>query len=211
MHGMVFKEFLYLKRLRRNDWIVLAIAAVTYFTDLVPKWRGAETWGCNISALIVALTSAFWMNSLTCEAKTGWDRFARSLPVSPAVSVGVRYGLVALSSLAGALLSVGSALIAGGGHAEPEMLLRLCALSIAFPLILISIILPIYYRFGLLTATIVFGVLGIPMLFFMVLFRTVWAPGTALFLTPRLLLLASLVITPCSFAISSRIYARKEF
>lgn len=175
-------------------------------------------------AFLIWIMAFYGLSAITMDDSCGWDRYARTLPVSGGAVIAARF-LVTLLLLG---VAVAYALIMGGilhfflDYSEIKDLLVTIALITAAALITIGVLLPAAYKWGVEKVRNTF------LLVFMLVFVTpallkTWlgtGPIDALFLwleglSPSALSLTALGVGLLVFAlggwVSAGIYAKKEF
>ena len=182
--------------------------------------------GIIFSALLAATLMAMKLTSLPFEVDTNenLDKFYGSLPVSTNDFISSRYGLMIIIGLIGIILSVCLRLIlvliikkAVSSSAE-----IICAviLGMIFYVILISLQLPLYYRYGTIKVRlfsiipVIFYVLGASLYIYTDvsnnLIEIIGYLKSNIWLSIIIFLLVSILVGYISFTISNNIVKKKE-
>lgn len=207
MKGLILKD---LYNLRKYGKTVLLISA--FYIMLTFMMDDTSVFGGTI-VLLFAITS---VTSFAYDSQSGWDTYVLSIPVSRKEVVLSKYVLSALLALMGGVLSLLMGWLHGiFNHVSnfSEMLLISYSLF-AVALVLLSILLPLVYKFGVeRSRVIILAVIAIPTAAIMVLVQTGPMPELSEQTLRQMLLLSPVVIIVCgivSFVISHAIYRRKE-
>lgn len=207
MRGLVLKD---LYSLRKEGRTVLLISSL--FIVIILTLGNMDLFLCTIMLMF----SATSITSFVCDNQSGWDAYVMSLPISRRDVVMSKYMLSFLLALAGGLLALLVRWIKGllnNISDFSETLIFAYSLFVA-AVILISIFLPLVYKFGVERSR-------------MILIAVAVIPGSVSFMLAhtgalvvpdeqtirQALLLSPLVIIVCSimsFMISHGIYRRKE-
>lgn len=211
MGGLLIKELLYIRK--QIKAIVIAIAFyVVFFLMLGGIGTSVKSMTNALISVMIMLTVILTINTVAYDEAAKWDGFVKSLPISSKEVVGSKYLFVFIFSTVGVVLSCMAELIASNGRVKLEDMAALCAGAGAVPLVLCSILLPLFYKFGLHKARFSF------MILFLVPFAAVLLMKKAGFsmTNDQVLLLLKLspvillVIVAASYLISCGIYERKE-
>ncbi len=207
MRGLILKD---LYNLRKYGKTLLLISAL--YIMLTFMMDDSSMFGGMI-VLLFAITS---VTSFAYDSQSGWDTYVLSIPVSRKEVVLSKYVLSALLALMGGVLSLLMGWLHGVfNHVSnfSEMLLISYSLF-AVALVLLSILLPLVYKFGVeRSRVIILAVIAIPSAAIMVLVQTGPMPELSEQTFHQVLLLSPVVIIVCgivSFVISHGIYRRKE-
>ncbi len=210
MRGLICKEFIYLRRL--SPLILIAFIPCAYtLSTLGPSRQSAIMCGVNICVF----TSLLGLSLVVCgpfyDEKSHWNRFARSLPISPRRIVGSRYLCVLLIIVTSVLLSVATVLVTAHGQTDWDTLTRILSFSVGLPVILFSIFLPLCY---MLPAPVM-GFAAMPLIIPLIVWDMAYQKGRCsdlfAYCPPLFFFLIALVFSVASFFISVRIYSKKEF
>ncbi len=212
MKGLLIKDFLYIRRQGRILPILFALCMIML---IMPFAKGEAPKSENILSLVSMLTVvcalAFPMNVMGLDEQAKWDGYARSMPLSAASIVGAQYVFSAIFSAVGLVAQLIASIALGG--VEPDGLALACVVTTCAPLLICSLMIPLYYLFGTQKASLVvmLVVFLLPTLFGIVAkdHKMTIAPEQLFFwvkLTPVLIL----VLTFLSFLLSVHIYANKE-
>ena len=207
MKGLLYKEFLSLKKYLN----ALGLLLVLYFGIRVYSREVSFFAGFSAMAAVIVTFSAF-----TYDNYANWDRYALSLPLSRKNLVQGRY-LFALIIVAVCLILN---LVCGGiillFSQEPISLLIYSSLAVAgVSLLLISLIMPIAFRFGVDRGRIYAVVIALCIVGAMVAAQNyLYALDRLIAMLDRLLplvpfLLAAVVFI--SYRLSGRICSKKEY
>ena len=152
MKGLITKEFLYLRRQGKSVLLMLGFLVAVF---LVMSGTGNQRENLREAAASIAvavpvmLTIVLTVNATAYDEQAKWDAYVLSLPVSRDRIVAARYLSTALLSLAGGVVALLAGLFLLDGLADPQGLLIMVAASFACPLLLCSILFPLFFRFGL--------------------------------------------------------------
>jgi FlaA1/EpsC-like NDP-sugar epimerase len=214
MSGLLLKDFLSVRKQGKTIAWVLAFYLLFFVAlDRMGGPKSADSMLTVVISIVTMLAVVLTVNTFAYDEAAKWDVFARSLPVGARGIVGARYLLAVLYSAAGALLALAAALISGRGRIGPDALAA-CTASGAVPLILCSVLIPLFYKFGIQKARIaVMAVFLIPFVAVMLL-KNFGVPVAVSDAQVTLLLKLSPVIVLAavgiSFFISCRIYRNRE-
>lgn len=214
MSALLTKEFLCIRKQGKMLLFGLAVAVpgvLSSFTE--QKGNHAATALNWIIALAALLAVTLTINAMAYEEKANWDVFVRSLPLDSRTIVGARYTLALIFSSAGTALTFAAALLLLRGHIGADIQIAVWLGAGAAPLLICSVLLPLFYQFGLQKTRLVFFTLifVVPLLIATVFIKT----GVALSQVSMLPVLRAsplivLAVVATSFFISCRIYSRKE-
>lgn len=152
MKGLITKEFLYLRRQGKSLLLMFGVFVVFFF---VLSGTGDQQENLHeaaagfIVAVPVMLAIMLTINATAYDEQAKWDAYVLSLPVSRDRIVAARYLSAALLSLAGGVVALLASLLLPDGLSSPQGLLIMVAASFACPLLLCSILFPLFFRFGL--------------------------------------------------------------
>lgn len=171
-------------------------------------------------AMTVWLMSFYSLSALTMDASSGWDRYARTLPVTPGRIVAARFlaalGMIAAGTLYALLLDAGLYLL----HGVPlGQMLAGIAVSFAMALLSVGLLLPAAYQWGVEKAR------GVLLTLFLAVFLGILflarenlvesavnrIEGGNPVLVLTVLVLACAAVFVLGGVISCRIYRKKEF
>lgn len=209
MHGLIYKEFIYLKRQNPITWVSIFFCIFVFCILNAPR-RDARTWGINICTVTSLLFNSFLICGPVFDDKSHWDRFARGLPISPRKIVGSRYLCAAFTIVIGAILSVGAALAAVYGRTDWDTFARIASFCVGVPAIVDAICLPLSYSLHGPAIAYAAAIVESPLIVVNVLYQCRKCADPFSFLTPLPFLLVSAAVLAASFILSCRIYSRKE-
>lgn len=216
MSGMLTKEFLYIKGQKRALYSILILVIILPITILGQSHTAPtsiELAGL-LGVLMGMLAAVETFNGVASDEKAKWDSFARSLPVSAAQTVGAKYLFLLILTAFGMVLGSVIELAITGGHTDGNTILLLCDIAGGLSILMCSIELPLFYKFGIqksnLVVILVFC-LG-PMLLGRLADKTgiMKLTDAQFFFVLRLIPLAVLILMFVSFLISCAIYSGKE-
>lgn len=113
-----------------------------------------------LSGFICILTLMVPLNTMSYDEKAGWDKYVLTMPVSRKNMVIGKYVVGIISGAVAMLLSVAAALFVGEKILE---VLISCAAVFAVSVMMISVVLPIIFKFGVEKGRLVF--MGVSVLF----------------------------------------------
>ncbi|HEX2998958.1 MAG TPA: ABC-2 transporter permease [Armatimonadota bacterium] len=210
MKGLIIKDLVNLKKSGRT--ILLIIAFYILFAFMVDSME-------FLSGMIILMFAISTVSSFSYDSQAGWDTYARTLPLPKKDFVLSKYVLALLLTVSGTLLTLLLNWLFGLFKNESnftEALITSYAIF-AVAVIFLAVMLPLIYRFGAeRSRIIIIAVFAIPAAAIVVLSRTnaLAAPSEALLIRlPMLLALSPLgliAVSGISFAISCRIFSRKE-
>lgn len=215
MIGLLRKDLYMLYEAYRKNLLVvfLVYAAVVLFMK-----------NTFILAIVIWLMSFYSLSAITLDASCGWDRYARTLPVSYGVVIAARFLANLVMLCTGVAFAVVTAVISccfmDGGELGPVMVM--IGLVTAGALITSGLMFPAAYKWGVEkarnTALLVFA-----LVFVSPIMVRKWT-GTDFLKEPAAYLLETSFAQLCAWALgigllvfafggwlSSRIYAKKEF
>lgn len=210
MSGLLTKEFFYIKKQWKTLLPSVAIIIVLFVTTNTGK--SPETGVSMVAFFLTMMAVILTVNTMAFDETAKWDGYVKSLPVSTYQIVGAKYLFSVILSLAGVALGVLFELAIVQGRADMLEFAMICAGAGAVPLILCSILLPLFYKFGLQKARIAMMVVFVlPMLSLPLLKNTGFSMTDAqLMLLLKLSPVIVLVIVFASFFLSCKIYRNKE-
>lgn len=226
-----------MKGLLYKDWTMIFGGYKTNFLFLL-LFYGGFTALCRISFLSYALVFVLGMyasSTISMDENSHWDAYARTLPVSPRQLVSVKYLLTLL--LTAVSIPLGLLLILLIPDPKPSVMETASGMisAAAVTLMYISFVMPLSYRFGAAKARswvsiTIFIVFFGPVAFFALMKDTESNPATQLLHTLKQMMEASslsdqqwillflsamlgaaLVCLLISWAVSVRIYAKKNY
>ena len=211
MGGMLTKEFLCIKKQVKLLLLGLGVAFIGMMPPLLAQGgKDRLTALSMVTALAVMLSVLLTINTMAYDETAKWDVFVKSLPLSSRTIVGAKYVLSLIFTAAGTIFTFAAALFAQVGPAKRA---AVCIGAGTAPLVLCSIFLPLFYKFGLQKTRLAFILVffGIPFLAGLLAKRlgvTMLKAQTLLLL--KLSPLLALAVFAASFFIACRIYSRKE-
>ncbi len=211
MKGLIYKDLLTLKANGKVYLFIVVFSAFFMFTDR------AFMFSCMLSMLILMCP----LNTFSADELARWDAFSAALPGGRRAVVRGKYALLLL------VLAMGTALAAAldlavvlwdrDWSALPEMLVATLACA-AVGLLLNCILFPLIFRFGTQKSRLILAAVGAMVALGIGLSAGVLGEDTAPFpAAPHPGVLAALAVivlaaaTAASYAISCRIYAKREF
>ncbi|HEX3017869.1 MAG TPA: ABC-2 transporter permease [Caproicibacter sp.] len=211
MSGLLTKEFMYVTKQKRLFLIIVVMYAV-FFTTMTAKNHAPSEWATLIAFVSVIMTVMLTINTFAYDEAAKWDGFVKSMPVSIGQIVGAKYIFTLFFALVGGLLAEAVDLILSRGHESPETLAFLFAGAVGIPLFLSSVLVSLFYKFGLQKARLAaVAVFLLPTIVSNLLDKV----GFKVDMTQMMLLLKLspvilLVIVGASYLISCGIYGRRE-
>lgn len=206
MIGLLFKDFLCMKKAMLRIALILGVYVVIFFFS--------DQGTAFISSMIILLSTMLVMNAFAYDEISKWDYYALSLPITKKQLVLTRYLLTLLMSVGG--LVIGFIPILLRRDVNLENLMTIYAIA-AVALILSSIMLPLLFKFGSQKARIwVFIICLFPtvaIVAFSKIFGSVPVPQISESLVETLVwfsLPAALIILAVSFLISCSVMTKKE-
>lgn len=212
MKGLLYKDFVNTKS------NLLIYAAVALFYLVVAGWSSN---GTGMGIFIIFFFSTIPLQAFSYDSAYHWDLFAVSTPVSRQSIVGARYLFALLcigASLLFAIAMEALSFLGGGELAFAEQaLVTLTCIAVIF--IIISIILPLVYQFGVEKGRILMMALYlVPFIIVMVgarIFGDGFSQTVELFFSqlaylPWVLMVGAAAMFLLSYFCSCRIYQRKE-
>ena len=209
MHGLICKEFIYFKRQNPITWVSIIFCIFIFCVVNVPQ-RDARMWGLNICMVTSLLGNSFLVGGPFFDDKSHWDRFARSLPVSPRKIVGSRYLCAAFIIATGTLLSIGAALAAVYGRTDWDTFSRIASFCVGVPAIMDAVYLPLCYLLHGPAIAYAAAIAELPLIVMNVSYQCRKCADPFSLFAPLPFLLVSAVIMAVSFFLSVRIYSQKE-
>lgn len=214
MSALLTKEFLSIRRQGKPLLLGLAIAFFGVLPSFVERKDNEAATALNwIIALAALLAVVLTVNAMAYEEKANWDVFVRSLPINSRTIVGARYVLALIFSTTGTALTFAVALLLCHGHIETDIQTAVWLGAGAAPLIVCSVLLPLFYKFGLQKTRLVFFTLIfiVPLLLATVFIKAgVTLSWVSLLPVVRASPLIVFAVVVASFFLSCRIYSWKE-
>ena len=136
MKGLLMKDLLNLKQIVRVWALLLALFIVIGFAQQSPVY---------ISSMLTVMVLLLPVNALAYDENCKWDAYALTMPVTRRDLALSKYLLALVGAGAMALLSAVCALMMG---ATPDEVFSTIGLLLAAGLCMISIMLPLLFRFG---------------------------------------------------------------
>ncbi len=210
MKALLLKDLLILRRNGRHTLLFLVAYCVIF--GLISQDAGMVG---GISVMMLATLS---IGTFSYDNLAHWDSYALCLPVTRKQMVQAKYLLALLSTVAGGLLAAFLGLAIALIYRQPlptvGELLSIAGGLLGASVLLLSILLPLIYRFGVeKSRLIIIAVVGLPTLLIYLLVKlqlpmpSVQAIEKMLWVLPVLLL----ALLAGSYLISCRIFSRKEF
>lgn len=211
MSGLIYKDLMNLRRYLRQ-LVVICILIVAIFFFMTDGGIGF------IGSYIVMVSMMVTVNSMSYDNYGHWDPYALTLPLGRRQLVGSKYLLGLLVTGGGALFAAAMvltySLLRPGSLVEGMATVAACFLV---ALLLLALLLPLLYRFGVEKARMIFLIIFMgPLILALALSQLgVKLPGD---LPDGALVWAAvaagglcLLAYPLSYLISLRIFERKEF
>lgn len=155
MTGLIWKDFLILRKSLRSYLFMMIVYAAIAFTGV---------WTADIvGVLIVVVVMILPMNVFAYDKQCQWDTYGLALPVGRTKTVAARYLCVLLLCLFSVALTAvfGVALFAAGRVEEPVEFMVTCSVMGLMSVLVNAIMLPFLYKFGPERARMMFfGVMG---------------------------------------------------
>lgn len=210
MRGLIYKDIYNLKKYMRQLLLIIAVMGVLFgMQDSGASFLGVYT--VMVSMMVV-------VSSMSYDEFAKWDKFVLTMPVSRKMLVGSKYLLGLLVTAGGSLVALALSLVIGiitrkGTSTEDLAGIVGCFFAC---LLLLSILLPLLYKFGVEKARMmILGVALLPTLGILLLSKTgLFENGISDELLRRLALIAPVVVVLlfiASFFLSVSIMNKKEF
>lgn len=212
MKGLIIKDILNLKKQIKTVFFIILIYAGFSLTSSNDYSNMQSSF---ISGIIILLSITVSISSFSYDEYSKWDKYAASLPVSRKNIVLSKYILSILFLLAGFIVSLLYTIIimlTGNTVNILETILSIC-IMISIAILIISILLPSVYKFGVEKARILmFAIYFTPTIIIVLLsrFNLVTLSENQLMLIFKLLPVFAIVILIISFLISCKIFEKKE-
>ncbi len=212
MKGLLIKDLLVLRRYGR----VMTLLLVFYGAFALLGDGGAAMSG--MIAVVLAMTA---VTSIAYDEQARWDRYACSLPVRRSQAVGAKYLLGLILTLTGCVLGllISLAALAAGRQSWEDLAGSLIG-SFSGAVLLLALMFPLIYRFGVEKSRILFlAILAVTGAVIAAAALTLSEPRMGTLSAVRLVWLKlaaaaapvlSLLIYGASFGLSRRIYGKKE-
>lgn len=211
MRGLIYKDLYNLKKyMRQLVFIIAAMAVLFGMQDSGSSFLGVYT--VMVSMMVV-------ISSMSYDEFAKWDKFVLTMPVSRKTLVGSKYLLGLLVTAGGSLIAIALGLIIGivtrrGTSADDLIGIAACFFVC---LLLLSILLPLLYKFGVEKARMM--ILAVAMLptLGVILFSRMGLPFGEIFTDTvvNVLLFAApaavLLLFGLSYLLSVSIVNKKEF
>lgn len=215
MKGLITKEFLYLRRQSKSVLLIFGIFVVFFFalSGAGDQRENLRESAAGIAVAVpVMLTIVLTINATAYDEQAKWDAYVLSLPVSRERIVAARYLSTALLSLTGGGVALLAGLFLLDGLTDPQGLLIIVAASFACPLLLCSILFPLFFRFGLQKARLaIAAIFLLPAAFGLLSNRVSLSfSGAQQALFWKLLPVLAVALVVISYLISCAVYRRKQ-
>lgn len=151
MKGILIKDGIVLKSQAKSFIFVYAVWGV--MAVMYKNFYFLSGFICILSLMVP-------LNTIAYDEKAGWDKYALTMPVSRKNMVIGKYVVGIISGAMAMLLSVAAALFVGEKILE---VLISCAAVFAVSVMMISVVLPIIFKFGVEKGRMVF--MGVSVLF----------------------------------------------
>ena len=202
MKGLLLKDILNLKQQAKLYLIVIAVWLVI----------GISNQDANFFVGLILICALFFPISATAyDEKAKWDRYVLTMPVSKSDIVMSKYLLSLLCALMGSVISL-IAGIAISSDLKETLLSFMFFISLA--LILLSIVLPAIFKYGVEKGRIIIILVFLIPTLFGLAFSKLDIPLPSEKILMQVIYFSpviSIVFILCSISISKRIYAHKEF
>lgn len=216
MTGLIYKDFLVMRKAVMSYLVVLVIYGVLAYLELF-------NFGFVITFLQVMLM-VLPMSAFAYDEQAKWERYAMSLPLGRGAVVGARYLFVLALALITAAMGLAASAVLWQIHADDILELVLTLLVASFLGLFVSaVLLPLNYKLGAERARpFLYAIIFIPLIAFTLLTRAGALDLSALSwlndLSPSALIggaallpLAGLALLFVSYLISCRVAAGKEY
>jgi len=208
MTGLLMKDLLNLKRTLLGMLGLMAIYGVV-FSALMGD---ASSF---LSSMLTVIFITVTVSSFSYDALVRWDRYALSLPVSRRDLVASKYLLAVVLAAVGAIAAFAMGVIMGLFHHDLvlEELGLSTVISIGGGLLIVAILLPLIFKFGVEKSRLMLiGVALIPLgLVYLLKWLQIPLPDFSILMTQAWLApLAGLLFLGLSYFISVAIFQRKE-
>lgn len=151
MKGILIKDGIVLKSQAKSFIFVYAVWGV--MAVMYKNFYFLSGFICILSLMVP-------LNTIAYDEKAGWDKYALTMPVSRKNMVIGKYAVGIISGAMAMLLSIAAALFVGEKILE---VLISCAAVFAVSVMMISVVLPIIFKFGVEKGRLVF--MGVSVLF----------------------------------------------
>lgn len=197
MKGLLMKDLLNLKQTMRVWMLMLILFIVIGFAQQSPIYVGSM-----LTVMLLLLP----VNALAYDENCKWDAYALTMPVMRRDLALSKYLLVLLGAVVMAPLSAVCSLMMG---VEAQEVLSIIGLLLSVGLCMVSIMLPLLFRFGMQKGRMIMIVLVL-----LPVAVTAAFPGAITAILPGgagWLFLAALVLLACSALASVRVCEHKEY
>ncbi len=216
MTGLIWKDFLILRKTLRSYLMILLIYAAVAFSGF---WSASFVGG-----FMMVMTAILPLNVFAYDKQAKWDVYGLSLPVGRAKTVAARYLSVLIlfvfSAAVTALLGVALSL-AGRMEEDLGQYLLTCAVCVVLSMLMNAAMLPLLYKFGSERARIMLaGVLGVVFLLGTIVLvpfggldwlKSLEEPTMEqVFAIPAVAAVGGLILLALSFLLSRRFYGNQD-
>lgn len=201
MKGLLIKEFLSLRKFVRN---ILVFAGAFFAMSLI---SGDISM---IATIIPVYFAMVVMSSFSIDEHSHWSAYGAALPVTRTQMVLSKYLLALLASSFGVLLSIGVFLF-GKTFTNDQMWASYGMVLVV--LLLISLIIPLIYKFGTEHIRYLFFAIGFLPVLIVTILNRMGVPTPTEEQMARVLQLAPVLVVACfigSIAVSIHIFKRKD-
>lgn len=205
MKGLLLKDLFILKKQTKFFFILLVFYIVF---GLAVKEISA------FCAMVIIMCAMLPMTVMAYDERAKWDQYALSTPASRRDVVLSKYVLGILLCAAAIVVVLAFGLI--GGPQQWKDALEASLTTGAGGLLLLSVLLPVFFRFGVEKGRLIMIALIFLPVVLSLLLPCLWSDGLVLserflILMPYLLGAVAIVCLAISFAISLCVYRKKEF
>ena len=209
MHGLIQKDLYSLRGSLKSIALILVIFGVIF----IP-----QAGGVSFIAVTVFMMSSLVISTISMDDFVKWDKYALTLPLSRKDIVKSKYELLLLLSVTGAAIGLVVSIIYNVmvGEASAEDILMMGIMMVAISIALLSIVMPVIYKFGVEKARILMmACIFLPIVLILGLVYAAENLGIDLPEVSNLLLIvmaliASAAVFLLSYFVSLRIYSKTD-
>lgn len=197
MKGLLIKDLLNLRQTGRVWALLLIVFLVIGFVQQSPAYVGS---------MLMVMLLLLPVNAMAYDENARWDAYALTMPITRRDLALSKYLLTLLGAVDAALVSVACGLLMGAGLRE---VLATVGLLLAVGLCMVSVLLPLLFRFGVQKGRMLMIVIVLLPLALAAAFPD--AVAGAVPVSTGWLPLAALPLFALSAALSVRICGQKEY
>ena len=208
MNGLIQKDIYSLKGSLKSIALILVVFGVIF----IP-----QSGGVSFIAVTVFVMSSLVISTISMDDFVKWDKYALTLPLSRKDIVKSKYELLLLLSITGAVIGLVVSTIYNVivNEASAEDMLMMGIMMVAISIALLSIVMPVIYKYGVEKARILMMVcIFLPILILGVVYAAdnigISLPEVSNLLIIAITLVVSAAVLLLSYFVSLKIYSKTD-